>query len=149
MIAALILAMFFNSITSVTPTSLDFGATPVGGPTPLLTSQVLSGTNISPVLIIVSSITITGPDASSFTFDTIYKNSGSPQADGGNNCHGSFTQWCDVRVTFTPTEFRTYSATLTVNNDSDNMPTLTIPLSGQGADLRASGVTIRGVRIGQ
>ena len=108
---------------SVSPSSLGFGTQSQGTTTTTPLTAVL--TNNDAVSHNISSITITGTNASNFTLVTT----------GVNNClsTSSLTSGasCTLYVTFTPSDVGTRTAKIVVNDDANNSPQ-TVYLSGTG-----------------
>ena len=101
---------------TVSPTSLSFGTQ-----LPLFTSppQTVTVTNSGFGPATISSITITGPNASNFA--------------QSNNCGNSLAAGdsCTISVTFTPTTLGSERATLNINDNASGSPQ-TVSLSGTG-----------------
>jgi hypothetical protein len=102
-------------IVSLSHTTLSFGAQPSGLQS---AAQVVNVSNIGSATLTVSSVTLTGTNASSFADTT--------------TCAGvAAGASCSISVTFTPAGAGDDSATLNVNSDASGSPA-TVALSGTG-----------------
>ncbi len=105
---------------SVAPTSVSFGSV-VLGTSGLATVTV---TNVGSAPLSVTATTLGGADASSFAIDS----------GGGATTVGPGTSH-NIGLSFSPTELRSYSATLTIDSDDTDEPSVVVPLSGDGVDV--------------
>jgi sugar lactone lactonase YvrE len=116
--------------TSVTlaPTSLAFGSEPVGSTT---ATQGVTLTNVGTTTLTISSVAITGTNATSYVLTNAC---GATLAAGAN---------CVIHVAFKPTTTGSLPATLSITDNGGNSPQ-TVPLTGTGtaAAVKKSAVTI-------
>ncbi len=105
------------AVLQATPASLDFGQQSVG----TTFSNPVDLTNTGNTTLDVTDLSITGPDASAFSFDL------TPpfQVDPGSPV--------TLNVSFSPLIEGSMSATLTISHTGDN-PAVTVDLSGQGVE---------------
>ena len=109
-------AMADTSVLSSSPTSWDYGNVDIHGSGP---TQDFTVTNNTPGAVTVSTVAITGPNASAFQVTS-------------TGCPGAVLatgDTCDVQVAFAAQTPAALSATLEITDDSG---TLDIPLSGTG-----------------
>lgn len=111
-IFVLLSAISLADTVNISPTSLDFGAQPLG----TTTSQNLTLANPTKKQLNISSISVSGDFASP-----------------SNTCGGSLFpgEQCTITVTFRPTALGTRSAILSVNDDANNTPQK-VKLTGSG-----------------
>jgi hypothetical protein len=105
-----------TAAATLAPNSLAFTSAFVGTPTP---QQIVTLTSSGTSPLHVSSIRLTGPNASDFSLT--------------NNCSTStayaLNQACSISVTFTPSALGTRTASITIASDAANSPQ-SIPLVG-------------------
>ena len=106
---------------SVNPTSHDFGSLDVGDTSQ---AQTFTLTNSGNVDLVIGILSITGRDSSDFI---IHNDSCSAQTIAPFGT-------CMVDVVFSPTSGGSKSASLSIQSNDPNTPTLNIPLSGTGTD---------------
>jgi hypothetical protein len=111
------LSIFDQRPLYFTPTNLDFGSQGVGTTSP---PQTASLTNFGAKKLVISSITITGPNSADFA--------------QGNNCGSGLpsNKSCQSQITFTPSLVGNESASLNVTYQGS--APLSMPLSGIGTD---------------
>lgn len=109
------------SSVSLSPTSLSFAGQLL---TTTSTAQALTLTNSGNVALTISSVTLTGSDASDFTIST-------------NTCGASLAAnaSCSISVAFRPSASGTRLATLNINDNAPGSPQ-TVSLNGTGTDLQ-------------
>ena len=105
---------------SVIPTSIDFGPVPIGASA----DYSLFIQNNGPDTLYITSLTITGPNAPSFS---VVDPTSLPLAIRG--FHYGF-----VTVRFTPGPVGTYSATLALGSNDPVTPTVNVPMTGSAFD---------------
>ena len=110
---------------SVNPTSLDFGAVEL----PSSFSQPVTISNSGSASLAISAITIEGENASAFSQTN---NCGTVEVDGS----------CYATVTFTPIATGVKTATLRIDSDDPDTPTVYVPLSGEGIDTTPPTVSV-------
>ncbi len=104
-------------VASLSPTSLAFGNQPVGANS---AAQTVTLTNTGNAALSITSLTLTGTNASDFAQTNTC---GSSVAAGGN---------CTISVTFTPAASGTRTATLSIADNASGSPQ-TVSLTGTGA----------------
>ena len=109
-------------IVNISPTSIDFGAQPIGA----ATSRIVTLANPTKKLLTISSITVAGDFAS--TSDT---------------CNGNLSpgQQCAITITFQPTALGIRTAILSVNDDANNTPQK-VKLTGSGSPAIIQSISI-------
>ncbi|MDH3300131.1 MAG: choice-of-anchor D domain-containing protein [Acidimicrobiia bacterium] len=105
---------------SVSPTSLSFGSVVLG------TSGVgtVTVTNLGSAPLSVTATTLGGDDPSPFSIDS----GGAPFTLGPGTSQ-------NIDLSFTPTALGSSSATLTIDSDDADEPSVVVPLSGDGVDV--------------
>ena len=104
------------AVVSLSPTSLAFGSQPVGTPS---TAQTLTLSNTGNAALSITSVALTGTNASDFAQSNTC---GSSLAAGAN---------CTIVVMFTPSVAGTEAASLSIADNSSGSPQ-TVSLSGAG-----------------
>lgn len=112
---------------SLSPTALSFSNTTVGH---AAAKQTVAIKNTGNAILTISGISISGPDATSFS-----------ETD---NCAGSLAVFatCAITVTFDPTAVGALSASLTIADDATASSTQTVALSGAGTAPTYPSVTL-------
>jgi hypothetical protein len=105
---------------SVSSTSLDFGAVPVGDSS--FTNLTIS--NSGSANLIIRQITLGGPDTLDF----------STRDDDCTGATLSSFQNCSVQIVFSPRFTGSKSATLSISSNDPDIPTQAVSLSGSGTD---------------
>jgi hypothetical protein len=132
------LSIFDQRPLYFTPTNLDFGSQGVGTTSP---PQTASLTNFGAKKLVISSITITGPNSADFA--------------QGNNCGSGLpsNKSCQSQITFTPSLVGNESASLNVTYQGS--APFSMPLSGIGTDqtftvaLTPSGLIFAALLVGR
>jgi hypothetical protein len=104
------------AVVSLSPTSLAFGSQPVGTPS---TAQTLTLSNTGSTALSITSLAMTGTNASDFAQTTTC---GSSVAAGSN---------CTISVTFTPAASGSRTASVSITDNASGSPQ-TVSLSGAG-----------------
>ena len=105
-----------QAITSVTPTSYNFGSVAVGGSS---VAQTFTVSNSGGADLVIGTITLTGTNASEY-------------GKLNDNCSGktlASSATCTIQAVFSPASTGAKSANLSIPS---NAPTLNVPLSGTG-----------------
>jgi hypothetical protein len=116
----------------VSPTSLTFGGVTLGSSA--LLNLTLTSTGTAPLAI--SSVTLTGPDAASFTADP--SSGGSPLDPGANQT---------LAIRFTPAHTGAHNATLVVASNAPDSP-VSVSVSGTGIGIPGLGVNPASLSFG-
>jgi hypothetical protein len=115
----------------LSPTGLAFGSEEIGVVSP---SQTVTMTNTGAVPLLISSVAVTGANASSFIFSN---GCGTSVAVGAN---------CTIHGHFTPNASGPLTAAITITDNATYSPQ-TIPLSGSGVEANSTTVSLSATTV--